>query len=983
MAPIAFGQVANDDCQGAIFISDANSCGTYTLVGATPSGLMGGNCGSEDNGDLWFSFIPQFTTITITVNGRSQSNPNGTLTAPSVSMYRGDCGSLTQLRCGIDQGGSNFAETTASGLFVGAEYLIRVDSRTAAGLGSFELCLMNFNQPAEAGSDCPDSALLCDKSSFTVQSVTGNGNNATELNDATCVNGNGENIEMNSTWYTWIAEDNGTLEFTLAPLNDGDDLDFYLYELPNGRDNCSGKVLLRCMGTGAFSGDPNEAICNGPTGLRASSNDISEQGGCDTGDDNFIAPLDMIAGRTYTLAINNFSGGGNGFAIEFGGSGSFRGPEPDFTMSPIEADACLGGPIRFNDASTYADGNIASWAWTFGLGGDIETATGPGPHNVTYNTPGIKQIVLTVETDQGCIITEVQDIVIDPCCQTQNAISETANIMDSNCADTNQGSISLAVSSNYGPHRLLWDNGSSAPVRSNLNAGNYMVTVTGTYCDTVFTYPVDSESDISSDTLIEMPTCDGGMDGSITLTPMGGVGPYEYLWNNAGGYINDNFLNGLPISTNTVVIRDAIGCDDTLDIQVNELQLLLVLGEQNVTMPTCNGFANGRVVLNIDNGQGPFSYNFNNQGFLTQNERTDLSAGTYNVDVLDANRCRGAFTFEVTDHPELTVAIDKMDISCNGEIDGSAMATLSGGVDGFTYAWSNGSSDPEITDLSSGTYMITGTDANGCIITDNINIIEPGAIGLTIDQVTDVICNGDETGSIAISPVGGSGVFTYSLDGTNFSPETLFDNLPAGDYNITIRDVNDCTNTNMATIVEPPPLVVDAGLDQEINLAFETTISTSFSPPSRIVSYAWTPDSETSCTDCASIRVGPFVTTDYIVRIEDQTMCVAFDTVRIVVNDVRPIYVPNVFSPNADGTNDRLGVYSNIAAVNVDLFQIYDRWGGLVFESESLVLNDPTMGWDGTYKGKSLNAGVFIYQAKIRFLDNEVRDYSGDVTLLR
>jgi len=983
LAHVVFAQPTNDECVGALRISDPSSCGNYSLVGATPSGLSAASCGNSVNGDIWFSFIPQATSITVTVNGQSSSNPSGTLRAPIVAIYRGDCNSLNELRCGTDNNSSNFAEITLDGVFVGVEYLIRVDSRSATSLGSFELCLNNFNQPAEAGGDCATRALLCDKSSFTVESVTGAGNDTGEMDGTTCFVGAGTNLETNSTWFTWTADNDGSLEFSLTPLNITDDLDFVLYLLPNGVNDCSGKQQIRCMasGEGTFNTDGR---CSGATGLRSSSTDGQELSGCEqASDDNFLAAVDMIAGQSFALVVNNFSGGGNGFEMEFGGTGNFRGPDPEFTMTPMSSDACLGNQITFLDASTYADGNIASWAWTFGIGGDIETATGQGPHRVTYNTPGIKQIVLTLETDQGCIITEVQDIVIDPCCQTQNAISQTANITDSNCADTNQGSISLAVNSNYGPHQFLWDNGSSSPIRNNLNAGDYTVTVTGTYCDTIFTYPVDSESDISSDTLIGMPTCDGGTDGSITLTPMGGVEPYEYLWNNAGGYINDNFLNGLSVSSNTVIIRDAIGCDDTLDIQVNELQLLLVPGDQNVTMPTCFEFADGRIVLNIDNGQGPYTYNFNNQGFDTQNERNDLTAGIYNVEVLDANRCRGAFTFEITDHPELTVAIDKMDISCNGEVDGSAMATLSGGVDGYTYSWNNGMTNPEITNLPSGTYTITGRDANGCEVRDNINIVEPGAIGLTIDQVTDVICNGDETGSISISPIGGSGSFTYSLDGTNFSSETLFDALPAGDYTITIRDANDCTNTNMATIVEPPPLVVDAGMDQEINFAFETTISTTYGPPSRIVSYAWSPDNETSCTDCASIRVGPFRTTDYVVRIEDQTMCVAFDTVRIVVNDIRPIFVPNVFSPNSDGTNDRLGVYSNIAAVNVDLFQIYDRWGGLIFESENLPLNDPTMGWDGTFKGKSLNAGVYIYQAKIRFLDNEVRDYSGDVTLLR
>ena len=226
-AQIVIGQVANDECVGAIHIADPNSCGDYTLVSATPSGFGAPSCASAVNGDVWFTFIPQATSITITVNGASQSNSNGTLRAPIIALYRGDCnGTINELRCTSDNLGTNFTEITLNSIFVGARYLIRIDSRTLTGLGSFELCLKNFNQPAAPGSDCPQSALLCDKSSFTVRSVTGAGSNLTELNDATCVNQNGGNIEMNSTWYTWIAQNDGQLEFTLTPLNDGDDLDF-------------------------------------------------------------------------------------------------------------------------------------------------------------------------------------------------------------------------------------------------------------------------------------------------------------------------------------------------------------------------------------------------------------------------------------------------------------------------------------------------------------------------------------------------------------------------------------------------------------------------------------------------------------------------------------------------------------------------------------------------------------------------------------
>ena len=136
----------------------------------------------------------------------------------------------------------------------------------------------------DPNGDCSGGVILCDKSSFTVPSVFGEGSNPNEL-QGLCL-GN----EFSSSWYKWTCEESGSLTFTLNPLVSTDDLDFAVFEMPNGIDDCSNLELLRCMASGENVGAPlsDWIACIGATGLSAGSDDIVETPGCSNNDDNFF-----------------------------------------------------------------------------------------------------------------------------------------------------------------------------------------------------------------------------------------------------------------------------------------------------------------------------------------------------------------------------------------------------------------------------------------------------------------------------------------------------------------------------------------------------------------------------------------------------------------------------------------------------------------------------------------------------------------------
>lgn len=407
-----FAQPKNDHCINAINIKDvSNWCSEedqFSNFGAQASGIPEPQCFPNffmdlDN-DVWFKFKSTGTIVNISVIGRIRNNPKGTLRLPQIALYKGSCMELREVACISDAQGYNITETFARNLMVGATYYLRVDGRNNQ-MGTFQLCINNFNEVPSPSSDCPTGVVLCDKSPFTVPNVIGAGKLNHELGGV-CIK-----TESSSSWYKWTCDQPGTLTFTLKPVNPADDIDFAIYALPGGVDDCSFKLPLRCVASGENLGQPPAAWinCTGATGLRLNSTDYSEEQGCVWTDDNFVAAINMRAGESYALIVNNFHNTGNGFSIEFGGTGTFVGPTANFKFNKLSVE--IGQKIKTWDASTFP-GGIKKWKWNFGEGAKPQTARGKGPHYVNYTSPGKKSVSLTIETATGCNVSKVRNIRI-------------------------------------------------------------------------------------------------------------------------------------------------------------------------------------------------------------------------------------------------------------------------------------------------------------------------------------------------------------------------------------------------------------------------------------------------------------------------------------------------------------------------------------------------------------------------------------------
>lgn len=975
----------NDECVNAIRIQEVgNYCseiGEFSNNSATPSSEQNPDCfPPEEHFDVWFVFTAEATDVSISIKGNETVNPGGTIRTPQFALYAGSCDNLTELRCTSPLGVAATAQSFTSDLVIGQDYYIRV-SAAVQRRGTFQLCINNFNAIPALSSDCATGLVLCDKSPFTIPSVETAGDDPNEITGIQC--GPGDPVsESQSTWFKWICEDPGTLTFNLDPIDTDDDLDFIVYELPNGLDDCGNKEPLRIMLSGRNTGDPaglTWADCIGETGLRADETDERENCGCDPDDNNYLRPIDMEAGRAYALVVLNFTTSGSGFTIEFGGSGTFLGPEVDFTTDlPVgQTTVCVGEEVTLRDASFF-EGGLTDWAWNFGPNANQTEANTQGPHRVSFDRPGTQQILLSVTSVDGCIVSKVIDLEV-VCCDTQFDVS--AEISDASCPTSSDGAIDLSANSNFGVTEIQWSTGAQTEDITGLLRGNYEVVITdGATCTFTqgFEVSADSIQILANST---MPTCDGGVDGAISLQTLGGVGPYEFNWADFP-LETDGEVENLSIGDYAVTVADVNNCATEQVIELRELELELNTNLSTISPPSCAGFEDGFIEITIDNGAGPYEFDWTGDGqFQDAGSLQNLEAGNYQVQVRDVNRCLGNFVFELEDPAALDVEFEIDPVSCFGEQDANIRAVGTGGTAPFSYSWDNGVNGPVLNNVSAGNYSLTLVDANNCPLDTLIMLDQPDTIFFNNIQVEDVLCFGESSGRISILGGGGTPPYDFRISNQGFVPDNTFLNLPAGTYQVELRDAEGCGISSTVEITEPPLLTVDAGQDTIVNLGEQTTLLAI--PSERPVAYLWSPGEDLTCTDCPNPLLLPLNSATYEVAVTNANGCVARDRVSITVAKFRNVYAPTAFTPNNDSVNDFFTLYPDDSATRIVNLKIFDRWGELLFEAFDIPGGEEALGWDGTFKGEPMNGGVYIYLAEIEYLDGKVKIEQGDLLLLR
>lgn len=470
--------IGQDECVSSEFLGQITDycSGTleYSNQNTTPSNDAS-TCLNAEHNDIWFSFQTTQLAVSIKVFGRDNSiNPSG-LVEPIIDVYESPCSNLNSVGCKTSS--QNDTEIVIADLTVGQTYYVRISGE--GGDGPFQLCINTFAPPLSPASDCPQGVVLCDKSPFEIEFLIGTGDIANEARNS-CLE-NETNSESNSAWYIWTCDRPGPLTFDIIPNNTSDpeeDLDFAVYRLPAGIGDCANKELLRCMASGETLGAPasQNAPCFGMTGLSLEATDLEETAGCNIGNDNYVAAIDMVRNESYALIINNYSASGFGFSINFGGSGTFLGPTIEMDITALDNNILECEKELTIDENSRSDADeIISWEWNFGVGAVPLRSDQPGEQTVNYQSFGDKFVALTVETQRGCKITEIVDFFVEPCCEDFPDLAVDANITNIVCPGDSTGIIEIVGSGGNPEYVYSTDNVTFGPnpTIEELPAGNY------------------------------------------------------------------------------------------------------------------------------------------------------------------------------------------------------------------------------------------------------------------------------------------------------------------------------------------------------------------------------------------------------------------------------------------------------------------------------------------------------------------------------
>jgi hypothetical protein len=240
----------------------------------------------------------------------------------------------------------------------------------------------------------------------------------------------------------------------------------------------------------------------------------------------------------------------------------------------------------------------------------------------------------------------------------------------------------------------------------------------------------------------------------------------------------------------------------------------MVARMDNATQINCNGNKSGEINVSVAGGVTPYSYLWSNGE--TTKDLKGLAAGKYSLTVTDKNGFKQKIETTITEPPLFKASVlSVVNISCNSAASGAIDIKAEGGVQPYRYRWSNGQSSQDLINVPAGDYSVKIMDANGCELDLNSKIIQPEPIKLALENVVNINCNGQSTGAINLSVVGGSAPYKYKW--SNGSEMEDIRGLKAGAYNVKVTDSKGCSETIAAQIAEPRVLVLTEGIVKQVD----------------------------------------------------------------------------------------------------------------------------------------------------------------------
>ncbi|TNF32401.1 MAG: T9SS type B sorting domain-containing protein, partial [Bacteroidetes bacterium] len=635
----------------------------------------------------------------------------------------------------------------------------------------------------------------------------------------------------------------------------------------------------------------------------------------------------------------------------------------------------------------------------------VSALGGTQPYAYTWNDPQNQNTSTATNLPAGTWIVEVVDA--NGCSASDTAVigqpapfAATATIdQNVSCNGLSDGQATVSATGNNLSY--VWD---SNPVQttataSGLPAGTYNVTISSSQtCDTTIAVTITQPAPLVVVAVENQSvSCNGGSDGIALATAQGGTPAYTYLWNDPNLQTTAS-AGGLEAGTYNVIVTDANQCTANGSVLITEATPINIAVQ--IDSASCNGASDGQIVAIVTGGTPGYQYLWN-PGNVTGNPLSGVPAGSYSVQVTDANNCVADFQNILVPQPPAIVLslVQQQNVSCNGASDGSAEINASGGTPPYTYVWDDPTNQSTALagGLASGTYSVTVTDANGCSAQWlNVNITEPDQLVASVVSTTPITCDYSEDGIAEASVSGGTSPYSYSWNDPDGQTSSTAIGLTAGDFTLTVTDANGCTAQTIATI-DPPVFFLNADISvspltgqqpMEITITNLSEGGTAyewvFGDGNTITTY------DTSAFTYLYADSGTFTLT--LIAYNDVTGCT--DTVALVdgiyIEPTSQLSVPNVITPNGDGINDMFPIdpvennFYPFLIRNIFDFkgEIFNRWGEKVYE-----WTQPLAGWDGrSTSGKELNNGTYYFVITAKGVDGDsITDYQfkGDVTLIK
>ncbi|RMG88945.1 MAG: hypothetical protein D6706_22260 [Chloroflexi bacterium] len=639
-------------------------------------------------------------------------------------------------------------------------------------------------------------------------------------------------------------------------------------------------------------------------------------------------------------------------------------PNFSFSVSATKTDVSCAGGSDGTATATVSGGNAPyTYLWNDPSSQTTQTATGllPGTYTVTV-------------TDQDGCTTTASVTINEPA-----PLSVTTTATNVTCGGANDGTATANVSGGTPPYAYVWNTTpiQTLPTAIQLAVGTYFVTVTDANgCTASASATVNTTTSVVINTVNESDiSCFGANDGSIDIDVTGGDPPYAYAWSH-GPATQD--VSGLAPGFYEVTVSDSLGCIAVQSYFITEPPLLNVQ-VQNVVDVLCNGNNTGGVDISVVGGTPPYTYAWSS-GYTTE-DLLSVPAGIYQVIVTDANGCQDTAQTVVDEPQPLVSSVTVHHPACADQMDGSADLTVSGGTPPYTYFWSNFQTTQDLANAPAGMYTVVITDANGCVRVDTATLLAPPEITVSVD-ITRPACNGADDGVIDLTVNGGTP--PYQFQWSDGATTEDISSVAAGSYDVTVTDDDGCTVSESISVDEPEVLqlqltAVDVSCIGDSNGVVVASVTGGKSP----YQYQWSGGLGNTAI-IESLPPG-----DYALTVTDANGCSATGMAAVEEPAVDPedciaeekygVVVPNAFTPNGDGLNDRFEVV-HIGARKIEM-RIFNRWGEEIYYNPDV--STPGNGWDGKYEGKDVPVGSYAYLLNVEFWNGQNRKLVGSVTVVR